>query len=191
MVSKLLLAVQETILHTRDEPSTPALIERYADIRKGLSFNKTPDGYGAFPADPYSHTPKGQGARQPGMTGMVKEEILTRQIELGYSVENGCLAFDFILLDRNEFLAEPAKFEYWNVHGERERIELPAGSIAYTICQVPVILQVSDQPCITVHLTDGIAQRINGYVLDSGNSGRLFQRDGIVHHLVVSITPRK
>ena len=79
MVSKLLLAVQETIIRTRGESSTSALMEKYADIRKGLSFNKTPDVYGAFPTDPYSHTPKGQGARQPGMTGMVKEEILTRQ----------------------------------------------------------------------------------------------------------------
>ena len=95
MVSKLLLAVQETILRTRDEPSTAALIEKYADIRKGQSFNKPPDVYGAFPTDPYSHTPKGQGAKQPGMTGMVKEEILTRQVELGFSIENGNITFDF------------------------------------------------------------------------------------------------
>ena len=41
MISKLLLAVQETIIRTRSEPSTPALMDKYADIRKGLSFNKT------------------------------------------------------------------------------------------------------------------------------------------------------
>ena len=82
-----------------------ALIEKYTDIRKGLGFNKTPEVYGAFPTDPYSHTPKGQGARQPGMTGSVKEEILTRQAELGMSIENGNLVFDFLLFDRNEFLA--------------------------------------------------------------------------------------
>ena len=105
MVSKLLLAVQETILRTRSEPSAGALIEIYADIRKGQSFNKTPDVYGAFPTDPYSHTPKGQGAKQPGMTGMVKEEIITRQVELGLSIENGNLGFDFLLLDRREFLS--------------------------------------------------------------------------------------
>ena len=34
------------------------------------------------------------------MTGMVKEEILTRQMELGFSIENGHLVFDFLLLDR-------------------------------------------------------------------------------------------
>lgn len=187
MVSKLLLAVQETIVRTRNEPSTPGLIEKYRDIRSGLSFNKTPDVYGSFPTDPYSHTPKGQGAKQPGMTGMVKEEILTRQMELGYSIENGCLVFDFLLLDRNEFLAEPTTFEYRNVHGEQERMELPAHSIAYTICQIPVVLQSSDEACLTVHLSDGSPEQIAGYVLDHVNSRHIFQRDGLIHHLVVSI----
>src|SRR6185295_10402981 len=40
MVSKLLLAVQETILRKKGESSIKALTEKYADIRKGLSFNK-------------------------------------------------------------------------------------------------------------------------------------------------------
>jgi hypothetical protein len=191
MVSKLLLAVQETILRTREEPSTSLLIDKYADIRQGLSFNKTPDVYGAFPTDPYSHTPKGQGAKQPGMTGMVKEEILTRQMELGYSVENGCLVFDFLLLDRNEFLPEPAEFVYRNVHGQQEQMGLPLNSIAYTICQVPVILRALEDPCVTIHLSDGSTRKINGYVLDSVNSRHIFQRDGVVHHLVVSITSGK
>jgi hypothetical protein len=188
MVSKLLLAVQETILRTKGELSTPVLVEKYADIRKGLSFNKSPEVYGAFPTDPYSHTPKGQGAKQPGMTGMVKEEILTRQMELGFSIENGHLVFDFLLVDRNEFLAEPKEFEYRNVYGQTKQIELPVGSVAYTICQVPVILQDSGEPCIEIHFSDGRTQRVNGYVLDPVNSRHIFQRDGIVHHLVVSVT---
>jgi hypothetical protein len=191
MVSKLLLAVQETIVRTKAEPSTRALMEMYADIRKGLSFNKPPHIYGAFPTDPYSHTPKGQGARQPGMTGMVKEEILTRQKELGFSIENGHLLFDFLLLDKNEFLAESTEFGYRDPGGEQVRIELPAGSIAYSICQVPILLQASNEPCIKVHLSDGSIQEISGHILDFANSRHIFQRDGIVHHLVVSVTPNK
>ncbi|MBN1813947.1 MAG: hypothetical protein JXA14_19075, partial [Anaerolineae bacterium] len=81
MVSKLLLAVQETLLRARahgEPPSTvQALVDIYYDVRSGLGFNKPPDVYGAFPTDPYSHTPAGQGAKQPGMTGQVKEELLT------------------------------------------------------------------------------------------------------------------
>ena len=188
MVSKLLLAVQETILRTRGESSTEALIEKYIDIRKGLSFNKPPDVYGAFPTDPYSHTPKGQGAKQPGMTGMVKEEIITRQMELGFSFENGSIVFDFMLLDHSEFLAEPAVFTYINVQGQQEQMELPKNVIAYTICQVPVILQSSNKASINVHLSDGSMQDIKGYALDSVNSKHILQRDGVVHYLVVSVT---
>src|SRR6266498_3630568 len=182
MVSKLLLAVQETILHTRDDSSIQALTEKYTDIRKGLSFNKSPDVYGAFPTDPYSHTPKGQGAKQPGMTGMVKEEILTRQMELGFLIENGNIKFDFLLFDKQEFLAAPAIFDYWNVDGKQEQLECPTGSITYSVCQVPVILQTSNEPYIKVYLSNGSIQQINGHVLDSTNSRHIFQRDSIVHH---------
>jgi hypothetical protein len=186
MVSKLLLAVQETILRTRNEPSTLALMEKYIDIRKGLSFNKTPAVYGAFPTDPYSHTPKGQGARQPGMSGMVKEEILTRQMELGWFMENGRLNFDFLLLDRKELLSSQSVFSYWNVKEQMEQMELPAGSVAYTICQVPVVVRVSSENCIEVYRADGSTEWVASHALDSVNSQHIFQRDGVIHHLDVS-----
>ena len=191
MVSKLLLAVQETIIRARDESCIGALIEKYSDIRQGLSFNKPPGVYGAFPTDPYSHTPKGQGAKQPGMTGLVKEEILTRQVELGFFIENGNLVFDFLMLDRNEFLSDPKEFSYFGVDGHPQQIELNAGSLAYSICQIPVILQASHENCITVHYTNGSTQQIENHVLDSINSRHIFQRDGAIHCLIVSIAPNK
>jgi hypothetical protein len=187
MVSKLLLAVQETILRTRGEPSAQALIENYVDIRRGLSFNKTPESYGAFPTDPYSHTPKEQGAKQPGMTGMVKEEILTRQFELGYTIADGLLAFDFLMLDRNEFLITSTPFNYWSVDGQQKQMDLPPGTIACSICQVPIILQASTEARIRIHLADGSTRLIDGHVLDSINSRHIFQRDGAVHQLVVTV----
>jgi hypothetical protein len=187
MVSKLLLAVQETILRTRSESSTGALIEIYTDIRKGQCFNKTPGVYGAFPTDPYSHTPKGHGARQPGMSGSVKEEIITRQVELGLSIENGQLGFDFLLLDRDEFLAAPSVYSYWSVDGRQQQIELKAGSLAYSICQVPVILQESNLTRIEIHFTDGSTRQIDGHILDIANSRHIFNRDGMVHHLRVEL----
>ena len=186
MVSKLLLAVQETIRRTRNEPSLQGLLGMYTDLCKGQSFNKTPAVYGAFPTDPYSHTPKGRGAKQPGMTGMVKEEILIRQAELGYSIESGKLVFDFLLLDRNEFLSASKLFSYWGVDGQQQQMELQAGCIAYSICQVPVILQASNETYIQVHLTDGSTQQIEGHILDTVNSKHIFQRDGVVQYLNVS-----
>ncbi len=187
MVSKLLLAVQETILRTRGEPETAKLIERYADIRAGQCFNKTPAEYGAFPTDPYSHTPGGQGAKQPGMTGMVKEEVLARQAELGYTVADGCIIFDFLLFERGELLQVPANYDYIDVNGQTRRIALPAGSLAYTICQVPVVVQANGRAEVVAHLLGGETRRIDGHALDAATSAHIFQRDGAVERLDVSL----
>ncbi len=185
MVSKLLLAVQETAWRSRQEPCAEALREAYLDIRAGLGFNKPPDVFGAFPTDPYSHTPKGQGAKQPGMTGMVKEEILTRQAELGLTFQDGRLAFDMFLLDPAELLTEPAVFTWFDIAGQSQSLNLNAGSLAYTVCQVAVVVQAADETGITVHLADGRLQSLPGLILDADTSRHIFQRDGYVHHLVI------
>jgi hypothetical protein len=57
---------------------------RQSDLyRAVLGFNKTPALYGAFPTDPYSHTPWGAGARQPGMTGQVRDKHGKQNGKLG------------------------------------------------------------------------------------------------------------
>ncbi len=187
MVAKLLLAVQETVLRFRQEACAPALMEKYAEIRQGLGFNKSPEVYGAFPTDLYSHTPKGQGAKQPGMTGLAKEVILTRLAELGLTVEAGRLAFDMLLFNPQELLTAPSVFTYLDVQGQQQTLELKAGSLAYSICQTPIILAAGSQPNITVHLTDGSQQCMSGNTLDVATSQHIFQRDGVVHHLAVSV----
>jgi hypothetical protein len=186
MVAKLLLAAQEVAMRFKDEASASSLVDRYFDIRQGLGFNKSPASYGAFPTDPYSHTPKGQGAKQPGMTGLVKEEILTRQAELGYKVENSQLVFDLSLLDPRELLSSPASFTYLDISGQQQTIQLPAGSLAYTICQTPIILLTNHVSQITVFYQDETQQQISGDILDSTNSQHIFLRDGMVHHLLLS-----
>jgi hypothetical protein len=186
MVAKLLLAAQETAQRFKHEQAAGALVDRYRDIRQGLGFNKTPAGFGAFPTDPYSHTPKGQGAKQPGMTGLVKEEILTRQAELGITVENGQVVFDPFLLDPRERLAAPQVFTYLDVHGQRQRIELAAGTLACTLCQTPVLLQPGKEPGITVYYANGSQQKIAGYTLDAATSQHIFDRDGSVRSLSVT-----
>ena len=151
-----------------------------------MSFNKSPEAYGAFPTDPYSHTPKGQGAKQPGMTGLVKEVILTRQAEVGLSVENGCLAFNPLLLDKKELLTAPTEFDYLDVSGQPQRLELPASSLAATFCQVPIILRAEVAPGIRVHFNDGTVKQVAGLLLDAATSRQLFQREGAIHHLEVT-----
>ena len=104
MVAKLLLAVQENVFSAADAcaPELPALRAHYRRVRDGLGYRKSAAAYGAFPADPYSHTPAEAGAQQPGMTGQVKEEILTRWGELGLRVRAGEVSLDPQLLDAAE-----------------------------------------------------------------------------------------
>ena len=143
-VSKLLLAVQECFFKEAEKKSPNnellnALGVRYYKIRKGLGFNKTAKEYGAFPSDPYSHTPAHSGAQQPGMTGQVKEEIITRFGELGIRIRGGALNIDPRLLQTSEFTHNPRTFKTKNVDGKDESFELNSGSLAFTYCQTPFI----------------------------------------------------
>jgi hypothetical protein len=83
-------------------PALAALQAHYRRVRDGLGYRKSAAAYGAFPADPYSHTAGEGGAQQPGMTGQVKEEVLTRWGELGLRVRQGLVHFQPVLLDAAE-----------------------------------------------------------------------------------------
>jgi len=118
MVAKLLLALQEAVFAAADQNASQLeeLKQLYREVRAGLGYHKTPSEYGAFPFDPYSHTPGEGGAQQPGMTGQVKEEILTRWGELGLRWKAGKLHFHPVLLDLEEVPAEGAlEFTYQRV----------------------------------------------------------------------------
>jgi hypothetical protein len=185
MVAKLLLAVQEVLLYTPDEALRKGLLEKYRDIRAGLGFNKSPKVYGAFPTDPYSHTPKGQGAKQPGMTGLVKEEVLTRLAELGIRLRNGGLEFDLFLLDHRECILEPAEFFYYDVEGTRHELALPANSLAFTYCQIPVVLSKSGRNAMIIQFADGRSLELEGHRVDASTSEHIFSRDGVVINIQV------
>ncbi len=146
MVAKLLLAVQETfeaVDAAREPELAAALANAYDEIREGLGFRKTAEEYGAFPADPYSHTPRHRKAQQPGMTGLVKEEILTRWGELGVRAEGGRVSFAPRLLHRAEFAAEPFEFQYVDLAGREASWSMPAGSLAFTWCGTPVCYRLA------------------------------------------------
>ncbi len=191
MVSKLLLAVQEITLGAADEKSgkyLQVLTDYYYRIRSGLCFEKTVEEYGAFPADPYSHTPPHGGAQQPGMTGQVKEEILTRFGELGVFVKDGILNFNPILLKKEEFLEEGRNFSYYDIDGESRSIDLPGGSLAFTFCQMPVVYEITDSgPWIRITDSGGTSATVDGASLDREKSRSLFDRLGEISRIDVGI----
>jgi hypothetical protein len=189
MVTKLLLAAQENLelaLAASDQ-AAPRLTVLYHDIRSGLGFNKSPAAYGAFPTDPYSHTPGHSGAQQPGMTGQVKEEILTRNGELGVTIAQGRLGFAPAFLLAGEFITTPVSFTCFNLAEEEISLELPPGSLAFTVFGVPVIYHCDGGDArIVVHNRDS-SRAIAGSTLDQATSARLFARDGSVTHLEVHL----
>jgi hypothetical protein len=191
MVAKLLLAVQEVFDAAcktgKDRAVVNSLREHYYDIRAGLGFTKTPDEFGAFPLDPYSHTPGFAGARQPGMTGQVKEEILTRWGELGVYVENGVITFHPVLLRDEEYLTGDALFSYVDVNGKNQSIDLVAGSLAFTFCQVPVVYTRGGDASISVRYTDGRNELVAGNSLPADISALVFTRSAVVERLDVHL----
>ena len=189
MVSKLLLATLE--LHDRavaegaDPATVAALADHYEDVRSGLGYCRTPSQYGAFPTDPYSHTPAGHGARQPGMTGQVKEEVLTRFAELGLRVEDGCIVIRPDLLRPAELLDHEATFSYVGADGTPGTMRLRDGSLAFTFCQVPVQVRRSSTAALRVHTSDGTRIECDGGVVPPDLSRSVFGRDGGVRLIEV------
>ena len=132
--------------------ATPGSLMAYGTAKQ---LSKNPETYGAFPSDPYSHTPGNAGAQQPGMTGQVKEDILARWGELGVTVSQGRIVFQPLLLRKAEFLSQPASFVYYDVAEQPQTVSLEADTLAFTYCQVPVVYRVSDAPKIRIRHRDG------------------------------------
>lgn len=191
MVSKLLLAVQECCLEAIKEKESAEIIgrllEHYYEINAGIGVHKSPELYGAFPTDPYSHTPGGKGAQQPGMTGQVKEDILSRFGELGIFVANGKINFEPDLLLKEEFLKEPASFKYIALDGKLKKIQLKEGQVAFTYCQVPVVYEISEAEHILIHYKGDKKEQLQSLSLSENISKQLFGRKNTIERLDVFI----
>ncbi|TVR36775.1 MAG: hypothetical protein EA388_02835 [Nitriliruptor sp.] len=176
MVAKLLLAVQERVIeveHDGDQAVVDRLTAAYRRIRDGLGFRKDPVTYGAFPTDCYSHTPAHAGAQQPGMTGQVKEEVLTRAGELGVRVRAGRLSLAPPLL--------PAA-ELWTDLDDGVR------GYAFNVCAVPVRVVQADEDVVEVSTRDGSVRRRAGRALTTEETGAVLDRDGSITSIEFRVT---
>jgi hypothetical protein len=194
MVAKLLLAVQENGQRAEREGAPAELRDRlarcYFRVRAGIGYERSVGDYGAFPTDPYSHTPPDGGARQPGMTGQVKEEILTRFGELGVEIAGGRVRFAPTLLQPEEYLPAERSFAYLDLAGRPRALTVPAGGLAFTLCQVPVVYRRGEgEASIRVVRGDGAAREIPGQTLDQDTSRRLFLRRQDIDRIEVTLPP--
>lgn len=180
MVSKLLVAVGETIEQAIDAHADAAVLARlkahYAAVREGIGAHKTPVEYGSFPFDAYSHTPwlygvpdaNGHicgGVQQPGMTGQVKEDILSRFFELGVRVADGAIRIEPVMLSADMF---------------RD------GALHFTYCQTQFAYRLGSEPSIVVEFADGKTASF-GDTLDASVSHHIFARDGQVKQVIVTV----
>ncbi len=176
MVSKLLLAVGEIIETDRpscdcptadaDRPSCDRLVAHYRAIQEGIGAHKLPAEYGSFPFDPYSHTPVHAGCQQPGMTGQVKEDIISRFRELGLRVADGALHIEPVLLREDEFCE---------------------GVLRFTYCAVPFTYRKSSNRQIALRLSNGETVALPDHCIPAEWAAHLFARDGVVAEVEVEV----
>ena len=192
MVSKLLVAVQENCLlainNNEDEVTIGKLLDHYYEINAGIGVHKSPELYGAFPTDPYSHTPAVKGAQQPGMTGQVKEDILCRIGEIGVFVKQGKIIFNPRLLRKNEFLTQANTFNWVNKNNEEVQIQLAPNSLCFTYCQIPIIYKLADKEKLEVLFNNNTKSVFENLSLDETTSKLVFERKSNVSQIIVSIT---
>ncbi|WP_116465745.1 hypothetical protein [Flagellimonas flava] len=195
MVSKLQLAVSECVFSAVDAGSSEEIIgrllEHYYEINEGIGVHKSPELYGAFPTDPYSHTPAGKGAQQPGMTGQVKEDILSRFGELGIVMQDGKLGFNPCMLRKSEFLQESKTVQYIDVFGKEKQLLLDEGSLCFTYCQVPVVYKLAAAESIVIMNKDGNQSVHEKLFLDAPYSQKLFLRTGDIAQISVNLTENR
>jgi hypothetical protein len=192
MVSKLVLATQENFNEVFCQKGmneeARALMNHYEAIKAGIGLDKSPEQYGAFPTDAYSHTPGFAGVQQPGMTGQVKEDFISRLGELGVKVEEGLVRFQPELLAKSEFLNEK---KIWSLPKnsyatEPETIVLAENSLGFTFCAVPVIYNLERTKKIIVCYkdgTEGIFEEVD--TLDAVTSQSIFNREGKIDRIKV------
>ena len=191
MVSKLLLATQEIFYSAIESGEERIIIKNlgkmYYKIRSGLGPEKTPQEYGAFPYDPYSHTPLNRGAQQPGMTGQVKEELITRMGELGCHVQNRRLVFNISLLKKSEFLTKENKFTYVDIEQRVRSTIIGKNQLGFTYCQVPIVYSLCDGDWKqSILFKNNTTKQYGGNIVKQAISSDIFSRSGKIKKITVT-----
>jgi hypothetical protein len=166
---------------------TGQLKQHYYEIKAGIGLYKNPELYGAFPTDAHSHTPANAGAKQPGLTGQVKEDVIARLGELALTIASGTILFDAALVNKDEILDTKQLFEFYTNNGEQKQIQLEKGEMGFTFCLTPIIVNFLSKDNITVYYADGSTEEIAGRILNHRISSLIFSRNGEIDRVEVSL----
>ena len=113
------------------------------------------------------------GVQQPGMTGQVKEDIISRFFELGVEIKEGQLKIQPVILKYNEFI-QPSV----NDHDQFPML-------SFTYCSIPVIYLIDGKSGIDILKQDKTTEHIDVYSLSHAQSQRVFNRDKTILKLIV------
>jgi hypothetical protein len=191
MVSKLRYAVQEVYTSARRDHSqsttTTAILDVYRAVCDGIGVHKSPPDYGAFPTDPYSHTPLSRGAQQPGMTGQVKEDVICRMRELGVFYHRGTIQFAPSMVSQKEFLRNKRTIDFQSIRGDIQHISLEAGTLFFSVCQTPITYELADVNTVTIYWKAGNVQTSPSLVLPPDVSSSIVARTGDIELIHVAL----
>ncbi|MCB9012715.1 MAG: hypothetical protein H6539_01605 [Bacteroidales bacterium] len=181
MVSKLLLStgevIQKAISGGAKESTIKKLKEHYLEINKGIGLHKNPKDYGAFTTDPYSHTPSMMGVQQPGMTGQVKEDILSRWIELGLWIDEGKVRIQPALLRKDEFINPAEKGK-----------GLP--SLKFSFCGTAFEYLLTEKDEVIIQYKNGKTESSSGLEIGSEDLRNIAARNKIISGVQVGISAK-
>ncbi len=86
-------------------------------------------------------------------------------------------------------MKEPAKLEDYRADGVVSTLEVPAGALAFTYCQLPVIYEQSERRAIRLIEQSGEVLEIAGDTLPPEISQEIFERSGRFQRLHVLTAP--
>ena len=103
------------------------------------------------------------------MTGQVKEEILSRWLELGLDIKNGKAVFNPIYLDKKDFDEN--------------------GEISFTWCGTKIVYKINQdgKNPMKITLKDGESREFAENTLGEEESHMLFSRSGKISKIEVSV----
>ena len=122
------------------------------------------------------------------MTGQVKEDIIARFLELGVTVNAGRVGFRPVLLDREEFLEEEGELSYFDTEGNPNKALVPVGSLAFSFCNVPIFYHRGDREGGSLVYDGNVLAFDPADGLPENLSRGLFDRDGKVERIDVTIS---
>jgi hypothetical protein len=106
---------------------------------------------------------------------------------MGVQVQGGRLAFLPGMVSQAEFLGAPKTFVHVDLEGRDCTLELGEGTLAFTLCQVPVVVHRAGPPRLVVTVADGACRSFEDLELDEATSEAVFQRTGSVARVDVHL----